>query len=130
MSLCGGVQLCVWCGRGAEEGVIVETFKRLQRQSESSASFGGSVWSLSQLQNDLDSDDEQKSLCLHIEHVFNNLTTKVTTSPTFISYLHRLALQQSEVESCSMEEGLPFEAIEGPQATGGGLAQKLDRQNG
>lgn len=49
---------------------------------------------------------------------------------TFISYLHRLALQQGEVKSCSVEEGLAFETVQGPQATGRGLAQKLDRQTG
>lgn len=45
-----------------------------------------------------------------------------------ICYLHRLALQQGEVKGCPTEEGLSFETFKGPQAAGGGLAQKLNRE--
>lgn len=79
MSLCTSVQVCVRRGGRAEERVIVEALEGLQGQSEASSSFGGPVWSLSQLQNHLDS-DEEKITCLHIEHFFNNLTTKLATS--------------------------------------------------
>lgn len=43
-----------------------------------------------------------------------------------ISYLHGLALEQGEVKCHPKEEGLAFEALEGPQAPGGVLAQKLE----
>lgn len=47
---------------------------------------------------------------------------------TFIKYLHRLALKQGEVKSCSTEEGLAFEAIKGPKSAGGSFAQQLNRE--
>lgn len=64
VSLCAGIQLCVRRGGRAEEGVVVEALEGLQRQSEASSSFGGSVWSLSQLQNHLDSDEEENHFTL------------------------------------------------------------------
>lgn len=42
-------------------------------------------------------------------------------------YLHRLTLQEVEVERSSVEERLAFITIQGPQAAGGILAQKLHR---
>lgn len=44
---------------------------------------------------------------------------------TFIAYLHWLALQQGKVKGYPAEEGLPFVTLNGPQAAGRGLAQKL-----
>ena len=48
---------------------------------------------------------------------------------TFIGYLHRLALQQGEIKSCSVEEGLAFESIKRLQSAGGSLAQQLHRES-
>lgn len=46
-------------------------------------------------------------------------------SQTFGGYLHRLALQQRKVKGYPAEEGLTFVTLNGPQAAGRGLAQKL-----
>lgn len=45
-----------------------------------------------------------------------------------VSYLHGLALEQGEVKCHPHEEGLAFEALEGPQAAGRILAQKLEKK--
>lgn len=50
--------------------------------------------------------------------VYNQLVTR---------YLHRLTLQEVEVERSSVEECFAFKTIQRPQAAGGILAQKLHR---
>lgn len=51
------------------------------------------------------------------------LLSKLTeeTSESLAGYLNRLTLQEVEVKCRPVEERLPFETIEGLQATGGSL---------
>lgn len=113
----------VRCGRRTEEQVIVETLQRLQGQSEASSSFGSSVWSLSQLQNHLDSDKEGKSSVLASYCMFIPTVRFVFKQPNWLHPNNQLPPQDGAAagQGRTLFHGRKFAFWNAQGSSGGGL---------